>query len=66
VFRHKADDTGWYYFAFGGDGQYSLSYYGDAGWETLISLTSDSAAKAGATNKLAVAAQGAHYILLIK
>jgi hypothetical protein len=65
VFRHKADDAGWYYFALGGDGQYSLSYYGDAGWETLIALTSDSAVKTGDANKLAVAAQDAHYVLLI-
>jgi len=65
VFRHKSDDTGWYYFAISGDGQYSLSYYGDAGWETLIALTSSSDFKPGAANKLSVAAQGAHYVLLI-
>jgi uncharacterized Zn finger protein (UPF0148 family) len=64
VFRHKSDDTGWYYFAIGGDGRYSLSYYGDSGWETLISLTDSSAVKPG-VNTLAVAAQDIHLVLLI-
>lgn len=64
VFRHKSDDTGWYYFAIGGDGQYSLSYYGDSGWETLIALTESQASQTG-TNTLAVAAQDIHLVFLI-
>jgi hypothetical protein len=64
VFRHKSDDSGWYYFAIGGDEHYSLSYYGDSGWETLIALTESPAQKTGA-NTLAVAAQGPHLVLLI-
>jgi hypothetical protein len=65
IFRNSEEPVSYYYFEVHETREFSIFFFNDESWETLVPLTSSTAIVPGQVNQLEVVGQGEHFVFFI-